>query len=117
VPPGSSSDTYDGGELESFSAAGIVLRRQVEVLLRVTFPSTWSGGVCLRPPLRSGSHLFPLPEPSPDIYDGGESGSSFDICDDDSESKSRLSFDIYDDVGSHLSGLWERRRWGRVGSA
>lgn len=111
--------------MESFSAAGIVLRhlrqQRVRVLLSVTFPSTWSGSACLLPPLRSGSHLSPPLEPSPDICDDGESGSSFDIyddnSDDDSKSESGLSFDIYDDDVSHLSGLWERRRWGRVGSA
>jgi hypothetical protein len=78
---------------------------------------------CLPPappllPLRSGSHLSPPPEPSPDICDDNksESGPSFNICDDDNESESGPSFDIYDGGGSHLSGLRERRRWGRVGS-
>ena len=91
MPPGSSSDTYDGGELESFSAAGIVLRRQVEVLLRVTFPSTWSDYThllpSLLPPLIFVSHMSPPLGPSSSICDDG--------C-------------------SHLSGMRDAKKEGKV---
>jgi hypothetical protein len=77
-----------------------------------TIPNTWSSNAHLPPlplpPLRSRSHLSPLQEPYPDIYDGrveSESWPSFDICDDNGESESGPSFDICDDDGSHLSGM------------